>query len=91
MAANADFSIDSFRPRKREFRADKGKKHSYPGQRKRWNLLSHGHFDSNLNLNPKTEHITVMDTQVKQFKNPPEIRDYWRIHKAIQRAKGEKK
>jgi hypothetical protein len=39
---NADFTIESFQQRKHEFRTDKGKKHIYPKQRKRWNLIRHG-------------------------------------------------
>jgi hypothetical protein len=39
----------------------------------------------NLNLNQTTEQYSVIDTN-KAFKNPPEIREYWRIHKQKQRA-----
>jgi hypothetical protein len=71
------------RQRKREFRADKGKKQSYPKQRKRWNLISHGQANMNLNLNQTTEQHSVINNN-KAFKNPPEIREYWRIHKQQQ-------
>lgn len=83
MQANRDFTVEPFK-RKPEFRSDKGKKHCYPKQRERWNLISHGQTDTNLTLNETTEQYTVMDT-AKTFKNPPEIRNYWKLHKRQQR------
>jgi hypothetical protein len=85
MELNRDFSVEPFQQRKRMFRADKGKKQSYPKQRKRWNLISHGQTNMNLNLNQTTKQNSVMDTN-KPFKNSPEIREYWRIYKQQQRA-----
>jgi hypothetical protein len=47
----------------------------------------HGHKQTVKPFYAKKE---IMDTAntVKQFKNPPEIREYWRIHKQKQRALG---
>ena len=90
MGDNQDFIIEPFRQRKHEFRADKGKKHVYPDQRKRWNLIRHGQINLNLSLNQTTEQYSVMDDN-KSFKNPPEIREYWRIKKREERTKAKQK
>ena len=86
MGANQDFIIEPFRQRKHEFRADKGKKHLYPNQRKRWNLISHGQINLNLSLNQTIKPYKVMDTS-KSFKHSAEIREYWRLVKRKQRAR----
>ena len=65
MGANQDFIIEPFRQRKHEFRADKGKKHVYPDQRKRWNLNRHGQINLNLSLNQTTEQYSVMDDIIR--------------------------
>jgi hypothetical protein len=90
LGANQNFIIEPFRQRKHEFRADKGKKHICPDQRKRWNLISHGQINLNLSLNQTTEQYSVMDDN-KSFKNPPEIREYWRIKKREERTKAKQK
>ena len=84
MQVNKDFTIEPFKP-KPIFRSDKGKKHSYPKQRKGWNLVCHGQTDANLSFNPTSANDTVMDT-FKAFKHSPEIREYWRHEKRKQRA-----
>ena len=90
MGANQDFIIEPFRQRKHEFRADKGKKHIYPKQRRRWNLIRHGRKNPNLSLNQTNEQYPVMDGN-KSFKNPPEIREYWRIKKREERTKAKQR
>ncbi len=84
MQVNRDFTIEPFKS-KPIFRSDKGKKHSYPKQRKRWNLVCHGQTDANLSFNPTSANDTVMDT-VKAFKHSAEMREYWRLEKRKQRA-----
>jgi hypothetical protein len=89
MAPN-DFSIDSFRPRKREFRADKGKKHSYPGRRKRWNpICLKTKKQLNLSFNESNTITLSMDTlePPKQFKHSQEVREFMRDAKRKQRSK----
>jgi hypothetical protein len=86
---SSEFSIEPFRSRKHEFRTDKGKKHCYPEQRISWIFRSHGQTESNLMLNQTSEHYTVMDKE-KKFKNPPNMREYWRVHKREQRAQKKK-
>ena len=90
MEVKSDFSIEPFRRRKRDFRADKGRKHYYPKQRRRWNLIRHGRINPNLSLNQTTEQYSVMDS-AKSFKNPPEIREYWRIKKREERTKAKQR
>ncbi len=85
MQVNRDFTIESFKS-KPIFRSDKGKKHSYPKQRKSWNLVCHGQTDVNLSFNPTSANNTVMDT-VRAFKHSAEIREYWRLMKRKQRAR----
>ena len=85
MQVNRDFTIEPFKP-KSIFRSDKGKKHSYPKQRKSWNLGSHGQTEANLSFNPTSANYTVMDT-VRAFKYSAEIREYWRLVKRKQRAR----
>jgi hypothetical protein len=82
---NRDFTIEPFKS-KPIFRSDKGKKHSYPKQRKCWNLVCHGQTDANLSFNPTSANDTVMDT-VRAFKHSAEIREYWRLVKRKQRAR----
>ena len=86
MEANQDFIIEPFRQRKHEFRTDKGKKHIYPKQRRRWNLIRHGRINQNLSLNQTIKLSKVMDTS-KSFKHSAEIREYWRLVKRKQRAR----
>jgi hypothetical protein len=81
---NRDFTIEPFKS-KPIFRSDKGKKHSYPEQRKCWNLVCHGQTDANLSFNPTSANDTVMDT-VRAFKHSAEMREYWRLEKRKQRA-----
>jgi hypothetical protein len=81
--SKSGFSVGPFKSRKHDFRADKGKKHHYPEQRKQWNF-SHGQTEANLSKYDSGANCSVMDT-AKQFKNPPEIREYWRVHKAKER------
>jgi hypothetical protein len=81
---NRDFTIEAFKP-KPIFRSDKGKKHSYPKQRKGWNLVCHGQTDVNLSFNLTSANDTVMDT-VRAFKHSAEMREYWRLEKRKQRA-----
>jgi hypothetical protein len=90
LGANQDFIIEPFRQRKHEFRADKGKKHIYPKQRKQWNLIRHGQINLNLSLNQTTEQYSVIDDN-NSFKNPPEIREYWRIKKREEPTKAKQK
>lgn len=84
MQVNRDFTIEPFKS-KPIFRSDKGKKHSYPKQRKNWNLAGHGQTDANLSFNPTSTNDTVMDT-VRALKHSPELREYWRLAKRKQRA-----
>jgi hypothetical protein len=90
LGANQDFIIEPFRQRKHEFRANKGKKHVYPDQRKRWNLVCHGQPNANLSFNPTSADGTVMDT-LKAFKHSAEVREYWRFEKRRQRAQAKEK
>ena len=85
MQVNRDFTIEPFKS-KPIFRSDKGKKHSYPKQRKRWNLIRHGQINLNLSLNQTSANDTVMDT-VRAFKHSAEMREYWRLEKRKQRAR----
>jgi hypothetical protein len=82
---SAEFSVSGFNSQ-RDFRSDKGKKHSYPSKRKCWNLICHGQLVTNLSINQTKDNIVVMDT-VKSFKNPPEMREYWKLHKRKSRTK----
>lgn len=84
MQVNRDFTIEPFKS-KPIFRSDKGKNHSYPKQRKRWNLVCHGQTDANLSFNPTNADDTVMDT-VRAFKHSVDMREYWRLEKRKQRA-----
>lgn len=86
MEVNRDFVIEPFKSRKRDFRTDKGKKHSYPKQRRRWNLICLGQKNTNLSLNQTNNHIVSMDNR-KVFKYPPEVREFWKTTKRKQRAK----
>jgi len=90
LEGDRDFTVEPFRQRKHEFRADKGKKHIYPKQRRRWNLIRHGRINPNLSLNQTNEQYTVMEGN-KSFKNPPEIREYWRIKKREERTKAKQR
>ena len=85
MIINREFSIEPFKS-KPIFRSDKGKRHSYPKQRKGWNLVCHGQTDVNLSFNPTSANDTVMDT-VRAFKHSTEMREYWRLEKRKQRAR----
>jgi hypothetical protein len=79
------FVIESFKSRKHDYRSDKGKKHSYPKIRVRWNYFRQGQDKPNLTRYVGTADNVVMD-QKKEFKNPPEVREYWRTKKQNQRA-----
>jgi len=81
-----DFSIEPFKP-KSVFRSDKGKRHNYPKQRTSWSLFCHGHSEANLSFNPTSANQTVMGTS-KVFKHSAELREYWRLEKCKQRARG---
>jgi hypothetical protein len=83
-----EFIIEPFKSRKHQFRTDKGKKHSYPKQRKRWNLICSGQSPTNLILNQTSEHYRSMDN-AKTFKHPADVREFWKITKRKQRAKKE--
>ena len=48
---------------------------------------SHGHKQA---FKPSRVNVIDMETP-KQFKNPPALREYWRIHKQEQRAQKNKK
>ena len=84
MQVNRDFALESFKS-KPIFRSDRGKKQSYPKQRKGWNLACHGQADANLSFNPTSANDTVMDT-VRAFKHSAEMREYWRLEKRKQRT-----
>jgi hypothetical protein len=84
-----DFSIEPFKP-KSVFRSDKGKRHNYPKQRTRWSLVCHGHSEANLSFNPTSANQTVMGTS-KVFKHSAELREYCRLEKRKQRARGSEK
>jgi hypothetical protein len=86
LEVNREFTIEPFKSRKRTFRADKGKKHDYPKQRRRWNLLCHGQTETNLTLNQTSNQVASMDNN-RMFKYPPEVRDFWKVTKRKQRAK----
>jgi hypothetical protein len=88
LQVNRDFTIEPFKS-KPIFRSDKGKKHSYPNQRKRWNLICHGQPSANLSFNPTSVDGTVMDTE-KVFKHSAELREYWRLEKRKQRTRQHK-
>ncbi len=89
MQVNRDFTIEPFKS-KPIFRSDKGKKHSYPKQRKRWNLICHGQTNANLSFNPTSANDTVMDN-CKSFKHSAEMREYWRLEKRKQRAQAKQR
>ena len=83
MEAKKDFSIESFRQRKHDFRADKGKKHSYPLQRRSPCLNSSVNFrETNLSLNAKDGRVFVM-----KHKGTASMREYWREQKHKEREK----
>ena len=86
MEIQSDFVIESFKRRKREFRADKGKKHRYPKTRVSWNYSSRGQSKPNLNRYGTNAKYIIMN-QENKFKNPAEIREYWRVHKQEQRLR----
>ena len=84
MTQDSDFVIAPFKSRKHLFRSDKGKRHNYPKERKFWNLMCHGHFDSNLGFNQTGANSAVMDNN-ESFKHSSELREYWRLEKRKQR------
>ncbi len=51
---------------------------------------AYSHGQKPIKVKPFNAKLSVMDLD-KAFKNPPEIREYWRIHKQKQRASKEKK
>jgi hypothetical protein len=53
----------------------------------RWILVYHGHSWANLSFNPTRANQTVMDAS-KVFKHSAELREYWRLEKRKQRARG---
>jgi hypothetical protein len=79
-----DLIIEPFKSRKREFRSDKGKKHSYPKQRKSPLNSSKTVKDTNLALNVEKSRVLVMS---RKYKGSPSMREYWREQKRRQRAK----
>jgi hypothetical protein len=78
-----EFVIEPFRSHKREFRADKGKKHHYPMKRRSPILNSSLKFrETNLSLNANHGKVTIM-----KFKGTPSMREYWRDQKAKQKQR----
>jgi hypothetical protein len=90
MEQGKDFMIEPFKPRKHGPRSDKGRKHNYPKARMSWNLMCHGHFNSNLSFNRTNNSNEVVGT-TKTFKHSIELREYWRLAKRKQRAKAKKR
>jgi hypothetical protein len=85
----AEVSVSCFKPRVRGPRSDKGKKHSYPEQRKKpLNSPSKTVKDTNLSLNAKQGRVLVMS---RKYKGTPSMREYWREQKRKQRAKEKEK
>lgn len=70
-----NLSVDGFKPHVRRSRSDKGKRHSYPSIRKRWNCQGKS---LNLNLNGGNAKETSVKHMGKKFKGSPSMREYWR-------------
>jgi hypothetical protein len=80
---SSEFSIESFQKRKRDFRADKGKRHKYPVERRSPCLNSSLNVqETNLSLNAKHGKVFVM-----KHKGTASMREYWRSQKAVQRSR----
>jgi hypothetical protein len=81
-AQSRGFSIEPFKSHKRELRADRGKKHRYPSERRKPCLNSSLNVnDSNLSLNAKHG----------KHKGSPSMREYWKFKKREERKKKAKK
>lgn len=92
------FSIEPFKSRKHDFRADKGKTHNYPKTRKRWNpkrICQRKTRKSKTNLSKyDTEALSINGATMsrkRKFKGTPSMREYWREQKRKQREKDKKK
>jgi|WetSurMetagenome_2_1015567.scaffolds.fasta_scaffold219444_2 hypothetical protein len=90
MEQNVDFTIQPFKLGKQGPRSDKGESHNYPKARTSWNLMCHGHSNSNLSFNQTNANVTIMDIP-RVFKHSAELREYWRLVKRKQRAQAKKK
>ncbi len=83
----SSFSISGFKQHIETPRADKGKSHRYPPKRTRWDCQ--GQDNANLAFNDSTAKKKIgMSMTQREFKNPVEIREYWKQAKRKQRAKG---
>ena len=85
----SEFTVESFKPRVRGPRSDKGKNHSYPEKRNFPNLNSSVNVqETNLSLNVEHGRVVIMS---RKFKGTPAMREYWREQKRKQRAEKKEK
>jgi hypothetical protein len=62
MEQRRDFINEPFKSRKHDFRSDKGKKHSYPETRQKWNpsRICQRQSKTNLDINESKAHDNIM-------------------------------
>ncbi len=73
--------VSGFQEHVRGSRSDKGGRHRYPKQRRNWSCPRPNLGNLGLNDSPNIRE------SMTEFKNGPELREYWRVHKRQQRER----